>query len=332
MPTSTNTEEFTVGLEATSLHRVNGVVQGRVVLSIGDEQKEIQRITLDSEISRNRAAKGWVKRYGVDLDAVLEKLNSTCTSAIARDIERHKRYEQTRSEAGRVSALADVFVREVVAPEWHRKGRSIYSATAEREIATGALWTLATDNWVDAVGKTQEGLDAGDLDYRGKLGLLREAVAMAVARAIKSLPEYAGVDQDKTVKPAVLRAAPLDELVAWLLTERRFTNDNGVLITTSIYQWAACLEIDGGWRQCYTLAVWGRLDAAAAQPQIAVKGAILSKELRAESGRKLAAGLREHGLAEIDKGIKVAGKNWRVWILTQKSTDAVATAVTGVTP
>lgn len=218
---------------------------------------------------------------------------------------------------GRISAWADAFIRDTVAPTWHRDGKSVFSSKINREIPVGNLWHYLTDADIAAIGETSEGLRSES--YRGRLMLAKEVIAMAAARAVVTLPEVADVEKDQTVRADDL----LDKLTAWLLRPRTFRTDTGILLTSTYFTWVNSLEPDAEhWQQCYVDPVFGRVHGN--QPRIGTQGATLAHEIRYPHTRQLLRDLRACGLADTNAQFRVGGRIWRGLELSQSVFGAVA--------
>lgn len=326
--------EFDVQLVAGDGHELNGsTARRRVVLRVGGDQKLVEMIGLDSATSVDRAASRWAEQFGVESDAVAGRLREIGISVVAEAAERQAAKPKRPKASRRVSDLADEFLQSL-GPVSHRKRRAIYCERVGAEITVGNFWTHATDREIDQVGYTVEGEElfrsTGDPpDYRKRLGLFKDALSMATARLIKTLPPIEDVDVDPTVD----RDELLRKLRAWLLKGRSFRADTGTPVSLSFHQWAHGVEPGSGWQRCFVAPVFGRINDEGGFVEIAVQGDHLAGELRAENKRRLAADLRHTGLAETDFTLRVTLQVWRAWLLRREVLDSIATPVTagGVT-
>ncbi len=303
----------------------NGTLRQRIAVVVDDETKTIEAVTLDSPVSKDRAANKWADRYGIEISAAHSELDRLALVATAEAQQRQQEREARPAPTVRVRELAANWLK-TLGPRWHRNATSIYLDHAEREVPVAKLWTLAADTQIDAVVDTVEGAelyhDGKPPDYRKRLGLFREAVALATAQIVGELPEVEDAEDD-TASESGLR----DKLEGWLLRERSFRTDNGTPVTLTYFAWLTGLARGKAWQQCHTAAVFGRMsddDVA----MLATKGAVLAPELGYKTSKRLARDLRTDGYAETDRTIKVTGKTWRVWILTPNAIDAVATGNT----
>lgn len=320
--------DFDVRAVAGDWHHFNGCAQRRVVLSVDGSQKAVQRVTLDSDLAVRRTAKAWASDHGIDEQVALQKLRDMGLSVVAEAAEQaNKQAAPGLRSRRRVSHIAESLIQDLK-PLWHRKQRTIFLDVLKLEKSISTLWTLATDAHVDEVLTTVEGQGSNTGEppnYRQRLSLLKDAIAMAASRAVRSLPEVTVVDQDATVDHDQL----LDKLVVWMLRARSFRLDCGTPISTTYLQWARGVEVGAGWRMCFSAPVFARIGDQAAQPEVAVQGRVLAPELRYESSRKLAADLRATGLADPNHTLKVTAVTavtWRAWLLSPSIITSVLTA------
>ncbi|MCH8853925.1 MAG: hypothetical protein IID41_14930, partial [Planctomycetes bacterium] len=189
--------------------------------------------------------------------------------------------------------------------------------------ALGSLWTLASDSLIDRFACTIEAHEASHgerpLHYRGRLALLKEAVALAGSRLVTTLPAVADVADDATLD----RDALLDRIVHWFLRDRSFRSDNGNPVSTTYHTWCAGLEPGDAWSQCFSAPVFARIDGDTGLMRVAVRGQAFAADLRYELSRKLAADLRNASFADTKGSIKVAPVTWRVWEFTPKVIESI---------
>ena len=314
--------EFAVNLAKDERHSTNGKLALRVVLKVDGQQRTVQRINLESDLIVTRTARKWSEQFNIDQEKVVSELQELSVLAMAQVVE----YRQQRAAAPgaelRISELADEFLGKLK-PEWHRKHRSVYFQSLGREVALGSLWTLGDDALVDRVVDTVEAREAArngpPLNYRSRLGLLKEAIAMAGSRLLTQLPAVVNVADDATVDKDVL----LDRLVQWFLRDRNFRSDTGNPISMTYHTWCAGLDPGDAWHQCFSSPVFARVDGSSGLMRVAVRGQKLAEELHYESSRKLAADLRYASFADTDGSIKVTPVTWRVWLFTPKVIDSI---------
>lgn len=300
---------------------VNGRVVRRVVIEIDGEQKSVERVTLDSPRAIEKAAKRWEDEYGIDVQLAAEQLRVIGVEAAAESVEqRRQAKERAADPKNRVSDLADAFLASLK-PEWHRNGKSMYLNCVSREVPITQLWTLATNADIDAVAKTHEAFEAGDPDFRRRLALLREAIAMAAARCIRQIPELDEATKDETVR----REQIVHQIAAILLKPRTYRNDVGDSLTLNWHSWASGIEPGTGWQRCFVDPVFAQVLIDQAQPIIAISGDLLTTEMRHASKRKLATDLRSLGFADTENRVGCDAKQWRAWQIASEILDSIAT-------
>lgn len=304
--------QFTQNDRATGFRR-------RVSVFIDGQRRTADEIKLDSPFIKTQMANQWAKQYGVDKADCLKELDRLASVAVDQAAERQK-HRAADPPQQRVSAIVDKFLAGLQ-PILHRKGRSIWFEGLKREVPLGQLWTLAGDQQIVAVANTVEGAELfRATDYRKRVAIFKDACALAGPRLLKTLPELADVKKDPTINAEELWS----RVEAWALAPRTFKSDAGVPVMVSYFDWAGRLVPGEPWRRCYASAVFGR--ASTRRPEIAVKGSILVADLHYRSPRRLAADLRGIGLARTDTIIRVAGKVWRAWALSDNFIDSIATA------
>lgn len=315
-------ENFNVKVVADEPYSLNGKLVRKVVLNVADRQRAVQSVTLDSDTAITRTAKKWAGQYDLDQAKVVSGLQELGVVAMAQVVEQRKKRGTAPVAELRISRLADEFLGELN-PEWHRKHRRIYFESLGREVALGSLWTLADDALIDRVACTVEAHEAArdvqPINYRARLALLKEAMAMAGARLVAALPTVADVTHDGTLDQQNL----LDALVAWLLAPRSFRTDNGTPITTTFHTWAMALTPGAGWLQCFTASVFGRISEASCRTEICVKAEVLRAALNYETTRRMIGDLEASGYAK-KTPIKVARCAWRVLKLDPKVLDSIS--------
>lgn len=300
----------------------NGTLRRRIVAVVNGENQAPENVTLDSWDARSRTAKRWSERFGLDLDTCVAELERVSKVAMSEA-------QQARGDGGnenwiRVSKLADDWL-ATLAPKYHRKAKAIYVESAGREVPVSRLWTLASDEVIDSVFKTQEGIelakDSGKPTFQKLLGLFKDAAAMAAERIIKTLPELNSADAiDPTRDVEDLTAG----IVSWLLESRTHRTDIGTPVSFTIWAWAWNVEPGDGWHRCHDLPVFARIDSTDGKVAIAAKGEFLKVAFRYESIRRLGTDLTNAGLAVTGNTLKCDSATWRAWRLTDKAIDAVA--------
>lgn len=313
--------EFAINIVAED-HGTAGKLAPRVVLMVDGDEKAVQRVNLESDIAIARTAKKWFEQFDIDEAEVVSKLQELGVEAM-EEVQKRRQQRGTPPDAElRISELADEFL-GTLEPQWHRKHRAIYFEGLGREVALGSLWTLANDALIDRVLDTIEAREAArdgpPPNYRARLSLLKEAVAMAGSRLVTTLPAVADVAEDNTLDHENLR----DLMVAWLLAPRNFRTDTGTPITITFHSWAIALAPGVGWLQCFTASVFGRISEADGRPEIAVKAEVLKVALSYGTTRRLIGDLKASEYAE-QKPIKVARCAWRVLILDRKLLDSIS--------
>lgn len=302
--------EFAVNLVADERHSTNGKLAPRVVLQVNDQERTVQRVTLESDTAITRTARKWSEQFDLDEATVVSELQALSVDVMAQVAERRKQRDAAPDAELRISRLADEFL-STLEPRWHRKHKAIYFQGLGREVALGSLWTLADDALIDRVLNTVEAheaaRDAVPPYYRARLALLKEAIAMAGSRLVTALPAIDDATQDNTLDQQNL----LDSLVAWLLAPRTFRTDTGTPVATTYYGWALALAPGAGWLQCFMAPVFGRINEANGRSEICVKGEVLRAALNYETTRRLIGDLGASGYAE-KATIRVARCAWRV--------------------
>ncbi|MCH8969664.1 MAG: hypothetical protein IIA66_11175 [Planctomycetes bacterium] len=314
-------QEFALNMVADERQNANGKLAPRVVLEVDGQQRAVQRVTLESDIAIARTAKKWSQQFDIDQAKVVSELQGLGVEVMAEVAERRKRRGTPPDAELRISELADEFL-STLEPQWHRKHRAIYFQGLGREVALGTLWTLANDALIDRVVDTVEAheaaRDAVPPNYRARLALLKEAIAMAGSRLITKLPALADATQDDTLDQQDL----LDSLVVWLLAPRTFRTDTGTPVGTTYHGWALALTPGDRWHQCFTAPVFGRISEAHGRPEICVKPEVLRTALNYETTRRLNGDLERSEYAK-KTSIKVTGCAWRVLKFDSKVLDAI---------
>lgn len=304
---------------------VKGALKRRLILTVGGKQV-VESVTLDSPRSKAHAAQRWNDRYGIDEDECLKRLDQLGAQAMA-DVQALKEKQKSAPPPQRVSRQVDAWLKgPMVDPKWHKKDASIYCQAVKREVKLADLWKLAPDAMIDGVANTEEGLMSGRVgeppNWRTRLAIWKDAVAMGAARLIRTLPERNDIETDESADREELQA----RLVAWLIKTRTYRTEPGVPVSASVFDWACGVEPGGGWQRCFSDAIFGRMANRDGQPEIAVKGELLRDELRYETLRRLGSDLRDAGFADTDYTIKVTRKTCRVWKFTAHVVDSVATS------
>ena len=314
--------QFALNIVADEQPSTNGKLAPRVVLEVDGEERAVQRINLESKQVITGTARQWAEEFNIDESKVMSDLRALGVDAMEEVQKRRQQRDAAPGTKLRISELADEFLGKLK-PEWHRKHRSVYFQSLGREVALGSLWTLGDDALVDRVVDTVEAREAArngpPLNYRSRLGLLKEAIAMAGARLVAKLPAVVNVADDATVDKDVL----LDRLVQWFLRDRNFRSDTGNPISMTYHTWYAGLDPGDAWHQCFSSPVFARIDGSSGLMRVAVRGQKLAEELHYESSRKLAADLRYASFANTDGSIKVTPVTWRVWLFTPKVIDSI---------
>lgn len=102
----------------------NGKLARRVLLEIDGVQKDVSKITLDSDLSVRRIANGWSKSFGLDADTACTQLRELAVAAAADAQAAQERREQAQKGARRIVDLAAEFLRGL-RPRWHRNRKTI---------------------------------------------------------------------------------------------------------------------------------------------------------------------------------------------------------------
>lgn len=294
---------FEIGVDGGA-HKVNGKVSARLILSTDGQQRTVERVVLDSARAVSITARRWANDFSIDETKVLNELRRIGRAVLAADQDAAARRHQQAQEAPRISTLADRFVCEVVKPEWHAGGKTIYSAGAGREMPKGEIPLLATDEWLDRVLETAEGIEANP-DYLQRTRLFATAVGFAISRALRTMPERNDVAEDKALDAETLR----DRIVAWMLERRVFHTDSGQANATTYWLWADGLADGDAWQQFPESWFFARRKDG--KIEIAARSEFLFAALKYPSSRRLLADLSRSGLGA-GTTIKVAGKARRV--------------------
>lgn len=218
-------------------------------------------------------------------------------------------------------------------PRHHRKRKAIYFDAIGDELPLSAIWMQAPTAIINSMSETAEGVEfSTPPKITARVQIWKTAVLLAASRMMLDLPEASSIEADVTVDADELQG----ELISWLLRERSFRTDTGVLVSTSIYAWSCSVDPAANWTQCYVLPVWARVDGNGL-PSIAVKGEHLRGELRRDSLKVLARDLRAACNGVTDQTIRSGGRVWRVWGIAPAVLQAIATAdcrdtVTGEDP
>ena len=306
-------------------HRLNGKARCRVVLMVDMRERLVEQVTLDSASAIKSTAKRWAADHDLDAKAIEARLRDLGLTVVAEAAE--QRTDAKPKPTKRVSDLASEFLKSR-GPVHHRKRQAIFLESLGAEVSVSRLWTLATDAEIDAITYTVEGgelfHDGQPPAYRTRLALVRDALALAAARIMETLPEVKTAAVDPTSDREELIAA----VAAWLTKGRMFRTDTGTPVTINFFEWATDIEPGHAWMQCFTTPVFGRINEETGRPEVAVQGAHLFEQLRYEGHRRLAGDLRFHGLAVTDYTLRATGKVWRAWLLSHAITDSIATPIT----
>lgn len=213
-----------------------------------------------------------------------------------------------------IDALASRFINRLE-PVWRRGCQAIYSFSLGLEIPLAQLWTHLSPEEIAAVTRTAEGREMirnnRAPSFRQRLSTLRDAVQLAAGNTLAGLPDLPDAPVNHTLNVIDLEST----ITAWLLRDRTCRQDNGNPISLTYYGWAYICKSDEGWFRCYNTGVFGRKNAQADHPEVAVQGDLLVEQIKYESKRTLARDLRQAKLADTDSTIRVDGRVCRAWTI-----------------
>jgi len=283
-----------------------------VVLRVADNDVASETVSLGSNRSKKETARRWAERFCIDYDKLYENLGKLALGIVAQQSRRAQEHRKTAEHCTlRITDVAEACLIRL-ALKWHEGYTVVYSGDKGRKIKVTDLWRHHLNSDIDRVSETVEALRDGPLTHAQHVNLFKNAILVAAEAIIARLPD---IQRSEIADPTLDRENLIGRISACLIQPRVHRETNS--ISQSILNWAFEIEPSTAWLTCYSLPVAGRFQEGERVPEIAVKLAWLTQELRYCSAKRLATDLRGAKLAETDKTIRLSGRTvWRVAIIS----------------